>query len=75
MPCLKWIICGSHGYDNVSLRPMVKNTSHQILTQILFEVAEWICEKVIGDKVLLLGGGRIGKKVIVDKCIIKDICM
>ena len=62
-PNLKWIICRSHGYDNVRADLAEKYNVGIVCTNPnTFEVAEWICEKVIGDKVLLLGGGRIGKK-------------
>ena len=62
-PNLKWIICRSHGYDNVRADLAEKYNVGIVCTNPnTFEVAEWIHRKVLGDKVLILGGGRIGKK-------------
>ena len=62
-PNLKWIICRSHGYDNVRADLAEKYNVGIVCTNPnTFEVAEWIHRKVLGDKVLVLGGGRIGKK-------------
>ena len=62
-PNLKWIICRSHGYDNVRADLAEKYNVGIVCTNPnTFEVAEWIHRKVLGNKVLVLGGGRIGKK-------------
>lgn len=62
-PNLKWIICRSHGYDNIRADLAEKYNVGIVCTNPnTIEVAEWIKHKVIGDKTLVLGGGRIGKK-------------
>ena len=62
-PNLKWIICRSHGYDNVRADLAEKYNVGIVCTNpSVVEVAEWIKKKVLGDKVLVLGAGKIGKK-------------
>ena len=56
-PNLKWIICRSHGYDNIRADLAEKYNVGIVCTNPnTIEVAEWIKHKVIGDKVLVLGG-------------------
>ena len=62
-PNLKWIICRSHGYDNINYELAVKYNVGIVCTNPnTSDVANWISEKVTGQKVLVLGAGRIGRK-------------
>ena len=61
-PNLKWIVCRSHGYDNVNIELVKKYNVGIVCTNPnTLQVAQWILDKVKGNKVLVLGGGRIGK--------------
>ena len=62
-PNLKWIVCRSHGYDNVRVDLAEKYNVGIVCTNPnTLDVAKWITDKVIGSKVIVFGGGRIGKK-------------
>ena len=62
-PNLKWIVCRSHGYDNVNEELARKYNVGVLCTNPnTLQVAEWIINRGVGHKVLVLGAGRIGKK-------------
>ena len=62
-PNLKWIVCRSHGYDNVNEGLAKKYNVGVLCTNPnTLQVAEWIIDRGVGHKVLVLGAGRIGKK-------------
>lgn len=61
-PNLKWILCRSHGYDNINIELAEKYNVGIVCTNPnTFDVANWIHKKVIGNSVFILGAGRIGK--------------
>lgn len=62
-PNLKWIVCRSHGYDNINVELAEKYNVGIVCTNPNTEdVAHWIDKKVKGKRCLVLGGGRIGKR-------------
>ena len=66
MPNLKWIVCRSHGYDNVNLAECEKRGIGVISTKPFTQsTADWISDKIDrNDKVLFVGYGAIAKKVL-----------
>ena len=61
-PNLRWILCRSHGYDNINVELAEKYNVGIVCTNPnTFDVANWIHRKVLGDSVFILGAGRIGK--------------
>jgi|TARA_B100000282_G_scaffold50565_1_gene32046 lactate dehydrogenase-like 2-hydroxyacid dehydrogenase len=62
-PNLKWIVCRSHGYDNVNVDLAKKYNIGIVCTNPnTQEVADWILRKVLGKNALVFGSGRIGKR-------------
>jgi len=62
-PNLKWIICRSHGYDNIRADLAEKHNVGIVCTNPhTTDVAEWMVDKVQGKKCLVFGAGRIAKK-------------
>lgn len=66
-PNLKWIVCRSHGSDNVRIDLAKQHNVGVVCTNPNTEsVAQWINEKakdqIVGKDVLLFGPGRIGKR-------------
>jgi lactate dehydrogenase-like 2-hydroxyacid dehydrogenase len=65
-PNLRWIVCRSHGYDNINIELAEKYNVGIVCTNPnTLEVAEWILKRIsLGEKSLVLGAGKIGKKFI-----------
>lgn len=62
-PNLKWIVCRSHGFDNVRSDLAEKYNVGIVCTNPhTNDVAEWIVDKVRGENCLVFGSGRIAKK-------------
>jgi len=66
-PNLKWIVCRSHGSDNVRLDLAKQHNVGVVCTNPNVEsVAQWINDKakdqILGRDILLFGPGRIGKR-------------
>ena len=66
MPNLKWIVCRSHGYDNVNLAECEKRGIGVLSTKPFTQsTADWITDKIDRkDKVLFVGYGAIAQKVL-----------
>jgi len=66
MPNLKWIVCRSHGFDNINLAECEKRGIGVLSTKPFTQsTADWITDKIDrNDKVLFVGYGAIAQKVL-----------
>lgn len=65
-PDLEWVVCRSHGYDNVNLRDcQAKNVGVVTTSPTAENCARWCIDKidVDSDLIILFGNGAIGSKV------------